>query len=76
MTPREPMAVLSQPEPPKRRGWDTSQPDPVRRGLIALAVILVVGWVVGAGIYRQQHCVQIFGHWFSVERTTIPLFCQ
>lgn len=34
------------------------------------------GFELVAGFYRQQHCVLLFGHWLSVEKTTNPLFCQ
>jgi hypothetical protein len=39
-------------------------------------LVLVGAYALVAHVYRQQHCVLVFGHWLSVERTTIPLFCQ
>jgi hypothetical protein len=61
--------------------------DPVDRGFLAgmlsLCVVLALvaglvagGFQIAAHAYRQQHCILILGHWVSVERTTLPMFCQ
>ena len=47
----------------------------------AIGALLMVGLAFGGfclarDVYRSQHCVLLFGHWLSVERTTVPLFCQ
>lgn len=47
--------------------------------LIALGLIVGLGFgafSVAAAAYRSQHCVYLFGHWLSLERTTISVFCQ
>jgi hypothetical protein len=74
--PREPMSRLSQEPPRPYRAGRTGGLAPFLYGLAALAVIAFIGWTVIAGIYRSQNCIYIFGHWLSVHRTTIPLFCQ
>ena len=46
---------------------------------LRIVVILAVAWgafEVVAGVYRQQHCILVFGHWLTVTGPAIPLFCQ
>lgn len=66
--PREPMGRLSRDDAGGGVPWWV-----IGVGAVALAWML---WTGLAAVYRQQHCILLFGHWVSVERTTIPLFCQ
>jgi hypothetical protein len=70
---REPMARLSRPPDPPQR-------DPAAWSLLIRAAVVVAlawgGWTLAASLYRQQHCIYVLGHWLSIERTTVPMFCQ
>lgn len=52
---------------------------PGTRHLVRVAAFCVIAWVVRlvvAGEYRRTHCIELLGHWLSIERTTNKLFCD
>lgn len=84
---REPMSRLSQSVWPSQRRWQWRPGPSVGWGLdywqgclIRLVVIVGLawgGWFAAASVYRQQHCVELFGHWLAVDRHTDQWgFCQ
>ena len=48
------------------------------RGLpCLLIVVLIVGWLVAASVYRSDHCIYFLGHWIEMTHPASNwLFCQ
>ena len=64
----KPDAVFSDP-----RDWARL----IAGSLVFWIVVLIVGWLVAASVYRSDHCIYFLGHWIEMTHPASNwLFCQ